>query len=248
MTHIVAGYPSLKESTDIAKTMATTGTSFIEIQFPFSDPIADGKTILEANTKALAKGITTKKCFALTKDLAQNTDTPILIMTYFNIAFKYGLEEFCRKAQKSGVYGLIIPDIPIDEEPFENYIKLCKKYNLHPIQVISPITPPERLRKIAKIATGFIYCVSRYGTTGEKNTLNPDLRSYLAKVRKHIKIPLALGFGISTPAQAKEAARNADIIVIGSKILNLYDETPANTKLKAIGNFIQKVQCACLPS
>jgi tryptophan synthase alpha chain len=241
MTHIIAGYPTLKESEKIALTMAKEGVSFVEIQIPFSDPIADGPTIMKANETALKNGITTKKALALVKRITRKTKTPILIMTYFNIAFKYGLAKFCREAQEAGVYGLIIPDIPLDEEPHENYLGLCKKHNLHPIQVISPITPERRLKLISKIASGFVYCVSRYGTTGENAALNPNLASYLAKARKHIKIPLALGFGISTPAQTKEAAKHADIVVIGSKIINLISNSPKplHSLQTQIRNFLQ---------
>lgn len=244
MTHIVAGYPNLKESEKIALAMAKSGASFIEIQIPFSDPIADGPTLIRANELSLQNGMTTKKAMTLVKNIKSQTTVPILIMTYFNIAFKYGLEKFCREAKEAGVYGFIIPDLPIDEEPYENYLGLCKKHNLHPVQVISPITPTRRLKLIAEIATGFIYCVSRYGTTGEKNALNPDLASYLKKVRKHINLPLALGFGISTPAQAKEAAKHADIVIIGSKFINLYDQTKTTSKtnkIKAIEKFIRTI-------
>lgn len=236
MTHIVAGYPNIKECKEIAHTMSNAGVSYIEIQFPFSDPIADGKTILEANTKALANGMTTEKSFKLLEGLALKT--PILIMTYFNIAFSYGLEKFCKRAAKAGVYGLIIPDIPIDEEKSEHYIKLCKKYSLHPIQVISPITPPKRLQRIAKVASGFVYCVSNFGTTGERKALNPQLKKYLDRVRKYIKTPLALGFGISNESQVQTALKHADIAVIGSKVLNIYNESG---KVSEINHFLASI-------
>lgn len=224
MTHIVAGYPTMKECEKIALTMAESGVSYIEIQFPFSDPIADGPTIMEANGKALSNGVTTKRCFDLVERLREKTDVPLLAMTYYNIAFRYGLEKFCRKAQKAGLYGLIIPDIPIDEEKYDHYLKICKKYSLHPIQVISPITPDERLKKIAKAASGFVYCVSSFGTTGERGKLNSDLRGYMNRVKKFIKTPLALGFGISNGEQAATASKYADIVVIGSKIINVHRE------------------------
>lgn len=224
MTHIVGGYPNMKECERIARTMCEAGVSFLEIQIPFSDPIADGSTIMAANQKALENGTTVEDCFELMKRLRKHTDTSLLFMTYYNIPYRYGLEKFCKKAKQLGCYGLIIPDIPIDEESHEHYIKTCKKHNLHPIQVISPITPERRLKTIAKHASGMVYCVSRYGTTGAETKLNPDLKKYLTKVRKHIKIPLALGFGISNKQQVEEAQKYADIVVIGSKMINLYDE------------------------
>lgn len=221
MSHIVAGYPNLKECEEIIIAMAEVGVSFIEIQMPFSDPIADGPTIMEANEKALSNGIKTEDCFRLIQRLNKKIKTPILIMTYFNIPFRYGLEKFCRKAKECGIYGLIIPDIPIDEEKYENYLGKCKKYKLNAIQVISPLTTERRLKLISKNASGFVYCVSVFGTTGTRVKLGPDIAEYIKKVKKYIRLPLALGFGISSRNQVAEALKYADIAVIGSKIINI---------------------------
>lgn len=228
MTHVVAGYPTMSECENIVLAMAEAGVSFIEVQIPFSDPIADGPTIMQANEKAILNGVTPEDGFTLIKKLKKKVKIPILIMTYFNIPFRYGLEAFCKKAKEAQVYGLIIPDIPIDEEIHENYLGLCKKYNLHAIQIISPITPKNRLQKIAKVASGFVYCVSTLGTTGERAKLNPTLISYLNEVRKYIKVPLALGFGISNKKQILSALQYADIAVIGSKIMNLCNASKKN--------------------
>jgi tryptophan synthase alpha chain len=243
MTHIVAGYPTMDECEKIALKMASSGVSFIEIQIPFSDPIADGKTILSANMQALKNGTTPDDCFALMKRLKKSIKIPLLFMTYFNIPFVYGLEKFCKKAKEVGCYGFIIPDIPLDEEEHEHYLELCKKYDLKAIQVISPITESERLKKIAQVAEGFVYCVSRLGTTGERAELDSRLGDYLDKVREHIDLPLALGFGISTQEHVQAAAAKADIVVMGSKIINLYNETKEN-KVDAIGDFVLKMKSA----
>lgn len=240
MTHIVAGYPNLKESEKIVMAMSKSRVSFIEIQMPFSDPIADGPTITNANKIALENGITTKKCFEFIKNIKKKVKIPILIMSYFNIVLSHGVEKFCKKAQESGVYGLIIPDIPLDEEKFEHYIHFCKKHKLHPIQVISPITTEERLNKIAKVASGFVYCISSFGTTGARNKLNIDLSQYLEKVKRHIHIPLAVGFGISNRQQVESIKNKADIAVIGSEIINIYNENK-NKKIAKITDFIQQL-------
>jgi tryptophan synthase alpha subunit len=237
MTHIVAGYPSMKECEEIALCMAKSGVSFIEIQIPFSDPIADGPTIMEANEKSLLNGTTPEDCFELIKRLKNKIKTPILIMSYFNIPFNYGVEKFCKKAKEIGVYGLIIPDIPIDEEKHDHYIEICRKHNLHPIQVISPITTTGRLKKLKKVASGFVYCISTLGTTGERKELTPKLQDYLEKVRKIIKLPLALGFGISSEDQVLEASKYADIVVIGSKMINLYK----SGKIEAVKRFLDQI-------
>ncbi|MDP2691238.1 MAG: tryptophan synthase subunit alpha [bacterium] len=227
MTHIVAGYPTIAKSQQLALTMAKSGVSFIEIQIPFSDPVADGRTIMEANQVALENGTTPEDCFELMARLKHKTHIPLLFMTYFNIPFRYGLEKFCERAKAVGAYGLIIPDIPIDEEPYDHYIKLCKKHDLHPIQVISSITPEERLKRIGKVASGFVYCVTGTRTTGERKELDSDSGDYLSRVRKHIRIPLALGFGISSKKQVKAVLKKADIAVIGSKILKLSQSCPS---------------------
>jgi tryptophan synthase alpha chain len=242
MTHIVAGYPTLPESKLLAQTMIESGVSYIEIQIPFSDPIADGKTIMDANKKALENGITPDDAFELMKDLsekAQPKGVKLLFMSYYNILFKYGLEKFCKKAASIGCYGLIIPDITIDEEPHEHYLAICKKHNLHPIQVISPITPEKRLKGIAKHASGFVYCVATTGTTGARAEISQNLEGYIGKVRKHIpNIPLALGFGISSRSHVKQALAHADIAVIGSEIINIYNTSKKREALKAISELV----------
>lgn len=237
MTHVVAGCPTIDECEKIVVAMANAGVGFIEIQMPFSDPIADGPTIMHANEQALSNGMTTGRCFELIQRLRKRIRTPILIMTYFNIPFRYGLETFCRKAKACGVYGLIIPDIPIDEEKREHYVALCKKYGLHAIQIISPITPVRRLKQIAEVASGFVYCVSTFGTTGERKNISTDIDSYIHTVKKYIKIPLALGFGISNKQQVQEALKYADIAVIGSKIINIINASKGD-KARTVKKFL----------
>lgn len=238
MTHIVGGYPTITASEKIAQTMLDAGVDFLEIQIPFSDPMADGPTIAKANTVALKNNVTPDDCINLLKKLKKRTKVPLLLMTYYNIAFRYGLAKFCKNAKKAGCYGLIIPDLPIDEEKSEKYIKICKKEGLHPIQVISPLTPEKRLKKIGTVASGFMYCVARLGTTGENRSANSHLKIDLQKVRKYIKKPLALGFGISTAKDVRAAHQNATIAVIGSKILNLYNAAPPGKKLQKIREFL----------
>ncbi len=226
MMHIVAGYPSLTESEKVALLMCKCGVDFLEIQIPFSDPVADGPTIMAANQKALENGVKVDDCFRLMENLYKKTNgilasPKFLFMTYFNLVHHYGVEKFCKKTAQVGCYGLIIPDVPIDEEKSEKYLLNCKKYGLKPIQIISPLTRTERLKKIAKAARGFVYCVSRYGTTGQSKKLNPKLKDYLKKIKKYIKLPLAVGFGISNKAHVDAVWKEADIAVIGSKIINL---------------------------
>lgn len=224
MTHIVAGYPSLKASENLAILMADSGVSILEIQIPFSDPVADGKTIAEANRVSLENGTSVEDCFELLRSLKGKIKIPIYLMTYFNIPFVYGLENFCKKAAEYSCEGLIIPDLPFDEESQEHYLSLCKKYGLNSIQVISPMTTDLRMKKIAKLARGFVYSMARTGITGAKKDLDSNLQKYLERVNATCKLPIAVGFGISSVDHLKTIDGFADIAVIGSKILDLYKD------------------------
>jgi len=238
MTHIVAGYPSIKASEEVAKIMIEAGVDFLEIQIPFSDPVADGNVIMKANQEAVERGVKVEDSFKLMKKLKAGK-TKLLFMTYFNIVHHYGVEKFCKKAKKCGAYGLIVPDMPIDEERRERYLKTCGKYGLKAIQVISPLTPERRLKMIAKKARGFVYCVSRYGTTGGSATLNPKLSQYLKKVKKHIKLPLAVGFGISKKEHVEAVWRNAEIAVIGSAIIQIINKSTRQNLPSALKKFLK---------
>ncbi len=254
MTHIVAGFPSLKESEKIALIMAQNGVDFIEIQIPFSDPVADGPTIMAANQRALEGGIKVEDCFELMKRIELKmrekgsgktqgilAKPKFLFMSYFNILHHYGVEKFCKRAMESGCYGLIVPDMPIDEEKNEGYLRACKKYQLKAIQVVSPLTDEKRLKELAKYADGFVYCVSRFGITGQTTTLNKKLGNYIKRVRKHIKIPVAVGFGISKKDHVKAVHSNAEIAVIGSKIIDLINQGGKNYEAN-LENFLKEMK------
>lgn len=241
MTHIVAGYPSLEASENLIMAMAEAGVSFIEIQIPFSDPVADGATIMQANQQALLQGITPEDCFKLMGRLTAKIDTPLLFMTYYNIVFRYGVENFCKKAKQAGAYGLIIPDIPYHEEKNDHFLRVCRQNKLHAIQVISPITPERRLKQIAKVASGFVYCVSRTGITGESKKLNPQLQTYIKRIRQYVSLPLALGFGISDRDQVLAANESVDIVVIGSKIINIINSSGDEGYLKNVSSFLAEI-------
>ena len=237
MTHIVAGYPNMDKCKSLAKLMDKCGVSFIEIQIPFSDPVADGSTIMAANQKALENGVKVKDCFQLMKHLSSEVGTPLLFMSYFNILHSFGVEAFCKKAKECGCYGLIVPDIPFDEEDHEGYLAACKKHGLKAIQIVSPITSDKRLKQISKVADGFVYCVSRFGTTGEKTDLNLKLKGYLKRVKRFVDLPLAVGFGISNKKHVDLVNESAEIAVIGSKILNVLEKKG----FKGVESFLKSV-------
>lgn len=242
MTHLVAGYPSLKMTEALTLAMVESGVSFIEIQIPFSDPVADGPTISIANKVALDNGTTPKDAFKLMHRLkAKGVKIPLLFMTYYNILFAYGLEKFCKDAKAAGVYGFIVPDIPPDEEPNEHYLAICKKYGLHAIQIVSPLTSRQRMKEIAQVASGFIYCVSTTGKTGARGTLDMDAIRYVDTLRKYTKLPLALGFGISNRQQVEQALEKADIAVIGSKLIQVFDAAKPSQAQDAVKKFLKEI-------
>ena len=238
MTHVVIGYPTLNDTIKLVKTMAETGVDFVELQIPFSDPLADGPTIMRACEKSLENGTKVANAFIVMKKLSAQVAIPLLFMAYYNTVFKYGVERFCKDAKEAGASGLIVPDMAIDEESEEYFLANCKKYNLHNIQVISPASTYERLKKNAEVANGFVYCTARQGITGAKDQLHPDLISYLKKVRKIFSVPIAVGFGISKKEHIQALKSHADIGVIGSAIIDVINNSKKEQIEKNVVSFL----------
>ena len=244
MTHVVLGYPSLSASVSLVKAMIDGGASFVELQIPFSDPMADGPTIMAANEAALAQGLTVRDCFRAAEQLTAQRDVPILFMSYANILMQYGpsskgVAHFCRDAATAGVAGMIVPDIP-PEENSEGYWTHSHAYGVLPIPIVSPLSSAERLSKIASVAgDGFVYCVSTTGTTGERSALPTGLGPYLKRVKQKLKQPLAVGFGISTAEQVRALSAHADIAIVGSAMLNLINRTAPGKRAKAVRSFTE---------
>ncbi len=241
MTHLVAGYPSFTSNLKLLKVMEKSGVSMVEIQIPFSEPIADGSTITLANQSALDKGVTLEKAFAFIEKARSTVTLPLIVMTYYNIPYQMGLEKFLKKCQALGVSGLIIPDIPFDEER-EDYFKLIKSYNLLPIIVISPTTQEKRLEQIIRLTKknqSFIYTTLKVGITGSKKDLNKTGMAFLKKIKKKLtdqQIPLAAGFGISNKNQIATVKKNSDVVVIGSYIIELFNQQGA----EGVEKFLQE--------
>ena len=247
MTHVVYGFPSVAETLTIVEAMVKGGASMVEVQIPFSDPMADGPTIMHANEIALENGVTPKSCFKGIKELCTRVDIPVLVMTYFNIAFAYrdkassGLEAFFREAKSAGVAGFIIPDVP-PEETTEGFWSLAREYQMPIIPLVSPLSSVERLKTIAAASDGgFVYCVSTTGTTGARRSLPEDLTKYLNRVRKIFKRPLALGFGISQQTHVRALRGKADIAIVGSAMIDLVERTPAKERAAAVRKFTEEL-------
>ncbi len=225
---ITCGDPSLEVTEQIVYAAEEAGADLIELGIPFSDPTAEGPVIQEANLRALSGGVTTDKIFDMVRRIRKNTSIPMVFMTYANVVFSYrvgnkeglpsGTEEFIRTAAEIGMDGLILPDVPHEEKG--EFDGICKKYGLDFISLIAP-TSHERIAQIAKDASGFVYCVSSMGVTGVRKEITSDVGSMVRLVKQTKDIPCAVGFGISTPEQAKSMSALSDGAIVGSAIVRI---------------------------
>ncbi len=216
---ITCGDPCLETTKELIYALEKGGADVIELGIPFSDPTAEGPVIESANMRALKGGVTTDKIFDMVKEVKVNV--PLVFMTYANVVFSYGIERFVKKCVEIGVSGIILPDIPYEEK--EEFSKVCEAYEVDFISLIAP-TSHERISMIAREAKGFVYCVSSMGVTGVRNTITADVDSMVALVREVTEVPVAIGFGISTPEQAKIMADKSDGVIVGSAIVRLIEQ------------------------
>ena len=233
MTHIVLGYPSFEDSFKLVEAMVAAGVDLMELQIPFSEPTADGPVIVHANQSALERGATVKDCLKLAEKITATFEIPFLIMSYYNILFKYGLDPFVALMCAGGLRGAIIPDLPPEEG--QAYLDAMHKHDLAPILLFSPTTSPERMRYIAAFAKGFIYCVARKGVTGANTDFSEELTAYLKDCRRSTSLPLALGFGIKEKSDIDFLKGKADIAVMGSQTIRLMEQQG----IAAVGDFIR---------
>lgn len=233
MTHIVLGYPSLATNRQVISQMVEGGVDCIEMQIPFSEPMADGPVILKANQESLALGTKVADCMAFGREMTEKYDIPFLFMTYYNIIFKYGEERFFKDCQSAGIKGLIIPDLP--PEMGEEFFQLATRYQVAPILIFAPTSTEKRMAELNTSAAGFIYCVARRGVTGKQSEFDNDFDTYLARCRAATNLPLAVGFGIRNRQDVAAITGKADIAVIGSETIRLVDEQGAG----AVGPFIK---------
>jgi tryptophan synthase alpha chain len=232
MTHLVLGYPSFDVNREVIQQMVENGVDLIELQIPFSEPVADGPVILKANQDALLHNTKVQECLDFAEEITAQYDIPFLFMTYYNILYKYGVKDFVNKAKEIGIQGFIIPDLPPEEG--EEYLENMKSCGLAPIQIYAPTSTEERMRYLADNGAGFIYCVARRGVTGKKTDFDADFNEYMARCRSATDLPLAVGFGIRDRDDVAYLAGKAEIAVIGSVTIRLVDEKGAG----AVGPFI----------
>ncbi len=237
---VTAGDPNIQKSMDYILAMAESGADLIEIGIPFSDPIAEGKVIEAANVRALSAGTTCDQVFELVASVRNKTNIPLVFLTYLNPVFNYGYERFFKRCNEVGIDGIIIPDMPYEERG-----ELLPFANNNGIDVISLIAPTsdERISQIAKDATGFIYVVSSMGVTGVRSEIKTDIASITDTVRHVTKTPVAIGFGISTPEQAKQMSTYADGIIVGSAIVKII-EKHGNNADEYIRSYVREMKDA----
>jgi len=218
---VTGGDPSVEKTKEFALEMIRAGADLVEIGIPFSDPIAEGPVIQEANIRALGNGATVEKMFTLVQDLRKETQVPIVFLTYLNPVFHYGYDAFFKKASLCGLDGIIIPDLPFEEQA--EVREAASQYGVDLISLIAP-TSEARVKEIARSASGYIYLVSSMGVTGVRSEITTDLASIVKTIRSVTEVPVAIGFGIHTPSQAAQMAQMADGVIVGSAIVKIIAE------------------------
>ena len=238
VAYVTAGDPSPEASLAILHALESAGTDVIEIGIPFSDPLADGPTIQAAANRALQAGMTVAGTLELVRRFREKSELPLVLFTYLNPIYTYGFEKFLTDAAAAGADGLLILDLPPDEA--DQNAELVFAGGLDPIRLIAPTTPPERMAKIAAAGRGFIYYVSREGVTGEQTSLSDTIASQVAELRQHTPLPIAVGFGISTPEQSASVAKQSQAVVVGSAIVRRIAENASAEDLpKRIADFVR---------
>jgi len=237
--YITVGYPSIEATLKVVPILAQSGCDMVELGIPFSDPLADGVTIQKASFRALQNGVTPNLCLEVVKQLSHEVDIPLVFMSYFNPVFSYGLEEFCSACASSGVSGLIIPDL-LQEEGSELEAS-TQKQGLDLIYLLAPTSTEARIRLVTERSRGFIYLVSVTGVTGARDRLPADLEAFVGRVRKLATQSLCVGFGISTPEQARQVARISDGVIVGSRIIQLME---ADESMVEVADFARELRCA----
>lgn len=237
---ITCGDPDLATTAAAVRAAAQNGADLIELGIPFSDPTAEGPVIQGANLRALQGGVTTDKIFAFVRQLRQDVKIPMVFMTYANVVFSYGAEKFISTCKEIQIDGLILPDLPFEEK--DEFLPLCHQYGVDLISLIAP-TSENRIAMIAKEAEGFLYIVSSLGVTGTRSEIKTDLASIVSVVRQNTKIPCAIGFGISTPEQAKKMAGLSDGAIVGSAIIKILQKYGKDAS-PYVGEYVQQMKKA----
>ncbi len=243
VAYLTAGDPSLDATAEFILELERAGVDVIECGVPFSDPVADGVVIQAAAQRALERGATLLKILEMIRGLRAKTEVPILLFTYFNPVYAYGIERFARDAQAAGVDGVLTVDLPPEEA--DEYKRCLDEQHLATVFLVAPNTPPDRIERIARLSTGFVYYVSRTGVTGVRSDIEASVHDMVSEIRRHTNKPIAVGFGISTPEQAAEVGGYANGVVVGSALVRLIGEVGDSPDAAAqLGDFARSLVAA----
>ncbi len=239
---LTCGDPDIETTKRAVREMVKNGADLIELGIPFSDPMAEGPVIQGANARALSNGITTDIIFDMVSELRKEISIPFVFMTYANVVFSYGSERFIRRCSEVGIDGMILPDVPYEER--DEFAGICEKYDVDLISMVAP-TSENRIAMIAKEAKGFLYVVSSLGVTGTRSEITTDLASIVSVVRENTDTPCAIGFGISTPEQAKKMSAISDGAIVGSAIVRLLEQYKTEAP-EHIGEYVREMKEAVM--
>jgi tryptophan synthase alpha chain len=240
ITFVTCGDPDLETTKSVIRSLQDNGADLIELGIPFSDPTAEGPVIQAANTRALSGGVTTDSIFSMLEEMRGEIKVPMVFMTYANVVFSYGTERFVKRCKDVGIKGLILPDVPYEER--EDFAPACEKEGLSLISMVAP-TSSDRISMISKQAKGFIYLVSSLGVTGTRSEITTDIGAITKIIKQNSGTPVAVGFGISNPEQARKMAVNADGVIVGSAIVRLL-EKHGKEAAEPIGEFTRSMKDA----
>jgi tryptophan synthase alpha chain len=238
VAYITCGDPSLDISREVALAAIRAGADVIELGVPFSDPVADGPVIQRASERALQHGTNLNGVLEVAKQLRQQSNAGLVVFSYLNPILQFGLEKFCAAAAEAGVDGSLVTDLPVEEAG--EYLRAMKAHKLAPVFLAAPTSPEKRLREVAKHSCGFVYAISRTGITGTRQELAGDARSLVERLRVHTKLPIAVGFGVSTPEQFAEVGSFADAAVVGSAIVQRIEQNPGR-EAAAVSEFLSSL-------
>lgn len=227
-TYVTVGYPRIDSTPDIVAALVDAGADLVELGVPFSDPLAEGRTIQATTQRALANGVTVAHCLDTARRCREQTEVPMVFMGYLNPILAYGVDRFCADARAAGIDGLIIPDVSMEET--SDLHRACQEAGLDLVFFVAPTSTEARMKTVARLATGFIYCIAVTGVTGSRTEIAADVDKLLAKIRELTSTPLALGFGISRPEHLAQLKGKADAAIVGSALLDhVTEEDPAGS-------------------
>jgi len=240
---VTAGDPDVETTLGVLEAIDRAGATLCELGVPYSDPIADGPVIQSSYTRALAAGMTLEKLFDLVRRARERVGMPLLAMASYSLIFRTGIEQFVSRSATAGLAGFVVPDLPLEES--DDLDAACRAAGLALVRLVTPTTPPERAEAIARRSTGFLYCVSVAGVTGERTALPAGLVERINWLRERTEVPILVGFGIAGPEQAREVARVADGVIVGSAVVRQLEQAAAGDGAGAVAGFVGELVTAC---